>query len=467
MKQRIIVLTDIFYGFEVDDIQSMIRLLCYANDVDIEGLIACSSCFVKKGGKQENADIIHRLIDAYGRCYKNLSIHADGYPQPSYLHSVTCCGIPQFGRRAGNGFAHKRYNGIEGVKRIIDAADSADERPLWICLWGGANTLAQAVWLVRETRSEQQFDTFIRKLRVYGISDQDFSGKWLRDNFGDRLYYIVSPSKGSWFGNWTYYKATWPGISSDNFNHGSEDGKVKSKGFTGGDFSLIDNEWIEKNVRSVGALGALYPLPTFLTEGDTPTYLGLLPNGLNVPGRPDYGGWGGRYNFYRPDRKMFGTVEKFPIWTNVSDTVIGADGKIHTSPQSTIWRWRKHFQNEFAARMQWTVKDRYEDASHPPVLNSLEPETIHVKQGEKVLLRVYARDSDGCGLSYAWIAYDEVGGSSAERISFDRNCKTNTLEVAVKTSVSSVHSTVNIIAQVATKKVPQIVRYKRFILKIN
>lgn len=51
-KARYIVLTDINRGIEQDDIQSLARLLLYSNDIEIEGLIACTSCFLKHGAKK-------------------------------------------------------------------------------------------------------------------------------------------------------------------------------------------------------------------------------------------------------------------------------------------------------------------------------------------------------------------------------------------------------------------------------
>jgi hypothetical protein len=56
------------------------------------------------------------------------------------------------------------------------------------------------------------------------------------------------------------------------------------------------------------------------------------------------------------------------------DEVTGSDGRHYVSDQSTIWRWRKTFQNDFAARMSWTVQD-YAHANHNPVLtvNGQEP----------------------------------------------------------------------------------------------
>ena len=46
---------------------------------------------------------------------------------------------------------------------------------LWISIWGGANTLAQALIHVRATRSADALQKFVEKLRVYSISDQDDS----------------------------------------------------------------------------------------------------------------------------------------------------------------------------------------------------------------------------------------------------------------------------------------------------
>ena len=43
----------------------------------------------------------------------------------------------------------------------------------------------------------------------------------------------------------------------------------------------------------------------------------------------------------------------------------GIDGKSYTSDQATIWRWRTAFQHDFAARMDWTIKDAAE-ANHAP-----------------------------------------------------------------------------------------------------
>ena len=91
------------------------------------------------------------------------------------------------------------------------AGDRSDPRPLWISVWGGANTLAQALLHVRATRSPAEVEAFVSKLRVYSISDEDDAGPWIRREFPG-LFYVVKPSPPN---GEEYYTATWTGISGD------------------------------------------------------------------------------------------------------------------------------------------------------------------------------------------------------------------------------------------------------------
>jgi len=219
---------------------------------------------------------------------------------------------------------------------------------------GGSNTLAQALLHVRATRSPDQAAQFAAKLRVYPISDQDDAGPSIRKEFPN-VFYVVQPSTQT---GADYYYATWTGISGDVFY----------RNCAGADTSVVTNEWLDANIRSKGALGRLYPRFLFIMEGDTPSFLALIDNGLNGWRRPDWGGWGGRYMYRQP----YG--ETHPIWTQggdlssrvtSQDEVTGSDGRKYVSDQVTIWRWREAYQNDFAARMSWTVND-YAHANHGP-----------------------------------------------------------------------------------------------------
>jgi hypothetical protein len=185
----------------------------------------------------------------------------------------------------------------------------------------------------------------------------------------------------------------------------------------GADTSLVTNEWLDANIRGKGPLGKFYPKYAFIMEGDTPAFLGLTNNGLNSYRHPSWGGWGGRYVWRQP----YG--ETHSIWTqggdmfgrvSSADSVVGLDGKTYVSDQATIWRWRKAFQHEFAARMDWTIKP-FAQANHNPIVtvNGQEgtaPITVEVKVGEPIMLDANAtRDPDGNKLSYQWFHYEEAG----------------------------------------------------------
>ncbi len=69
-KQRLIVLSDI--EADPDDSQSLVRLLLYANQIDIEGLVATTSTHQKSRIAPAS---MHAMIDAYGQVQANLLKH--------------------------------------------------------------------------------------------------------------------------------------------------------------------------------------------------------------------------------------------------------------------------------------------------------------------------------------------------------------------------------------------------------
>ena len=321
----------------------MVRFLVYANEYEVEGLVATTSTWLRDRTRE---DLIRRQLDAYGQVRENLLKHASGFPTKESLLAVTCTGQTNYGM-AGVGDGKT----TAGSRRVLAAADRDDARPLWVSVWGGANTLAQALWDARKERSPDGLRRLVAKLRVYTISDQDDAGPWLRREFPD-LFYIVSPSTPDWK---EYWRATWTGISGDrHYRNGPHH-----------HFALVDNPWLEANViNDHGPLGALYPKLAYIMEGDTPSFLGLIENGLGWSVSPAYGGWGGRYALYQ----AYG--ETRPIWTNNQesrDTVTADNGQTECTDMATLWRWREHFQHDFAARMDWCVAEEFKQANHNPV----------------------------------------------------------------------------------------------------
>ncbi|WP_373278089.1 hypothetical protein [Prolixibacter bellariivorans] len=101
--------------------------------------------------------------------------------------------------------------------------------------------------------------------------------------------------------------------------------------------------------------------------------------------------------------------ETRPIWTDAIDEVFGYDGRWHSGNHATIWRWRDAFQNDFAARMDWTILP-YDKANHPPVPKIDGEKHLTAKPGERVnLSAVGSSDPDGDALSYNWFCYKEAG----------------------------------------------------------
>lgn len=445
-RLRVFVLTDI--ENEPDDAMSLVRFLTYCNRWDVEGLVATTSIHQRD---KTAAWRIREIVEAYGQVQPNLLLHEPGYPTRDHLLSLVREGLPKYGMTAvGVG------QDSPGSELLIDVLRRDDPRPVWVLVWGGPNVLAQTLWKLQQSCSQDQLDTFIAKLRVYTISDQDDSGPWLRRTFPN-LFFIASPG---FHAGGAYHHATWSGISGDHF-HGR---------FAGAEYAIVEESWLTEHIRKKGPLGAAYPRMDFLMEGDTPTFLHLIDNGLGVPERPDFGSWGGRYELYQPrTEKWFAEPETRPLWTNAADEVLGIDGHWHTSNHATIWRWRRAFQHDFAARMDWTIKP-YADANHPPVPALGHPAHLRAKPGDRVDLSAEgSTDPDGDALSYEWFYYSEPGTftCSAARTGVPIKIENHDQMRAwftVPTSRVLRTGTIHIILAVTDHGSPRLTRYKRVII---
>jgi hypothetical protein len=317
-----------------------------------------------------------------------------------------------------------------------------------LTLWGGSTDLAQALWSIRSTRSAQDVARFVAKLRVYSISDQDDAASWIRATFPS-LFWVVSVHA---FGQ--YRLATWFGISSP---------------LPGSDATVISKQWIDANIRK-GPLGSLYPLPMYLMEGDTPSFLYLIPTGLGSPEHPDWGSWGGRYGSVGPS---------LGLWSDTVDRVKGIDGADYSTHQATVWRWRGDFQNDFAARMAWTLTNSPREANHAPqvIVNGENGQAaIAMTSCANRSVRLSAegtRDPDGNALAYRWWQYREAsGGVNPQEISITDANKRDAVVIAPVTVKPAPNVDVppevlyHIILSVTDDGSPPLTRYRRVLLKV-
>lgn len=182
-KTRIFVMTDI--SNEPDDQMSLVRFLTYSNELDIINIAAVTSTW-----KNDSIDSpsIFGVLDNYSKVVDilNTNVPAAGvYPSAEEIASKVVTGHPVYGLAALN-----ESSPSNASTALIAGVDASDE-PLWVTAWGGANVLAEALNQVRNERSEEEVAAFVKKLRVYSISDQDDAGAWIRTNF-PTLFYIVS-----------------------------------------------------------------------------------------------------------------------------------------------------------------------------------------------------------------------------------------------------------------------------------
>ena len=448
-KNRVIVLTDI--EADPDDTQSMVRLLLYSNQIDIKGLIATTSVWQKNRVAPES---IKRIILAYDKVQANLNKHEPGFPSGRALLPLVKKGPAKYGMLGvGSG------QDTEGSEWIIKILEENDQRPLHLSVWGGVNTLAQALFKIKETKSISEVRRLVGKLSVYTISDQDDSGIWLRNNFPG-LKFIVSPGDD-------YGSSTWAAINTQIKGISNEE---------------ISNRWIAQHIQQGhGPLGAIYPDVSWGVEGDTPAFLSLVKNGLNSPEHPDWGGWGGRYELIKPDftnRKKGNSGVPFEpetreIWTDAADSytpfvsndfgrTVKSDTSHYRDNKATIWRWRADFQNDFAARMDWCLAD-YKKANHPPVPVINQKEEITVKAGQSIGIDASASyDPDGDSFSFLWFHYPEVGTYKKDmKISPE-----NYPGISITAPDVEKKETAHIILRITDKGTPQLSRYKRIVVNI-
>jgi len=420
-KPRIINTTDL--GADPDDEQSMVRFLVCSNEFDTEGLIVATGCWRKS---QSNTDMLDKIVSAYEQVYDNLKVHADGYPTPEYLKSISVMGQKGYGM--GDVGAGKDSPGSE---MIIASVDKDDPRPVWVTGWGGVNNVAQAIWKVRETRSAEELAEFISKLRVFDILGQDDAGAWLAKNFPD-LFYIRATGVYGW-------------QPPKNGSYQRED------------------------IQSHGPLGAVYPDTKWATEGDTPSFMHVYPNGLNDPDKIDQGGWGGRFSFTKKKniRSMSG-VRK-----------IKEDGETQYDPYymfgntsegaGAIKRWSAGYNNDFAARMDWTMTSDYSKANHHPVAvvngnATKQVLAVTAAPGSTVVLSAAgSSDPDGDSLAYSWSFYKEPSSYSGA-VSI-QNSSSASATVTIPSDAGG--KTIHIILEMHDNGSPNLFAYRRIIFELG
>jgi hypothetical protein len=245
-QPRVVVSSDIG-GTDPDDFQSMVHLLLYADQFDLEGILSSPP------GPGRLQHILH-VIDGYERDYPNLKTWSARYPTPAALRAISKQGETERAGFAGTGAP------TDGSRWLIQCARHADARPLHVLVWGGLEDLAQAL---------HDAPDILPKLRVYFIGGPN--KMWSVDAYN----YIEQNHPKLWMieANSTY--RGW-------FAGGNQAGEWGNAAF------------VAAHVKGHGALGDFFAdlLGATIKMGDSPSVGWLLHGDPTDPSKP---GWGGRF----------------------------------------------------------------------------------------------------------------------------------------------------------------------------
>ena len=432
-KPRLVVCTDIAPAdVEPDDMESMVRLMAYADQFEIEALIT-SVGWNCDPYPAEWAQYLRQVIEAYRKDVPNLmkrsgqktflsTIKEQGrqrmgyWPSADYLLSRAVMGSVHGGIKAiGEG------NDTPGSNLLIRLADQDDPRPIYVAAWGGANTLAQAIWHVKQTRSADEVSRFVRKFRIYTITDQDMqynmrmnraysSHQWLRREFQDDLQFVWD--EGTWQEQCELGKRHW----QEHKDH----------------------------IQGKGALGKVYPDYKWGVEGDTPSFLYVMPNGLNDPDDPRQAGWAGYHE------RGLCADSLTTAWTSWQEPQrsISVDYKTRFYPDEL---------NDFKARMQWAGEGQ---GNHNPIVKTKAPKGA--KAGGTIRLDASkSTDPDGDDLSFHWWQQPEIGHT---KVSIDQADQPTAI---VHIPADAHEDTIHIICEVHDDGPFHLVAYRRVIINIK
>jgi hypothetical protein len=498
VRPRIVISADP----ELDDNNSLIRFLLYSSDVEVEGLVYASSAFHWKGdgkgtkwfvpGREyarfglnlcpcgswrwaKDEHFIHDAVDAYAKVYPNLKIHEPNYPLPDQLRSKI-----RFGNIEFDGDISKDSPGSDLIRSLM-----LDNKPgqLFITAWGGQSTIARALKSIQE--------------------QYQYTNDWerIKAKISRKVVLLPSGDQDDTYAN--YIKPNWPGIGYRQFSGGpnySYGAQLRAKP---GDSIYMTPAWMKENISARGPLGALYRVwgdgkqmvkgdimdyfgiaghttdelrkmgyvvwmpvqekGAWLGEGDNPTFMDMLGNGLRAYEAGSYGGWGGRELVDPNARNIFfqtGDTSSRAMAATLSSSAAQAN---KTADAMAYPNFFPAAQQDFAARLKWSVTPKYANANHEPVVKIEGPLNIMASAGEKIRLNGAASDPDGDKVSVRWWQFQ--AGTYPKKINITSPASKQTEAEIPKDAISG--QTIHVIFEATDNGLPSLTRYQRVIITVR
>jgi hypothetical protein len=502
-KPRVVVTTDP----ELDDSNSLLRYLLYSTDFRTEGLVYASSQFHWKGdgtGKKfsvpnreyfrfgqklcpceswrwaPNERFIDDAVDVYEKVYPNLRVHRADYPTPAELRSKIRWGNVEF-----DGDISKDTPGSDLIRDLLLGNDA---EPIYLLAWGGASTIARALKSIQDRyASSAEWPTVrarVSRKAILSLSgDQDDTyANYIKPNWPDirslragqggvgvgyGAFVFASTENAPYFNvDWTRANVSSRGPVGAHYRVWG-DGKQMVPGDKYDYFGIAGQSTAE--LRAKGYIVWLPPRPKgeFLGEGDTFTFFNLIGNGLGAYRDETPGGWGGRVVVNPASLSAApaaapggagGGMEAFMR----SLEGIGPEGPA-TRPPSPKPNFAPAAQNDFAARMQWSVTPTYAGANHEPVVTIRGSAHISARPGETVRLEGIASDPDGNALSVRWWRWKDVDTYPGDVSVQDSTSPSARLRVPHDATAGQ---TIQLVLEATDDGRPPLTRYQRVVVTV-
>lgn len=493
-RPRIVITADP----ELDDNNSLIRFLLYSTDLEIEGLVYNSSQFHWKGdgkgtkwfvpGREydrfgmnqcpceswrwaKDEHFIHDIVNAYAKVYPNLKLHHPKYPTPDYLKSKI-----RFGNIEFDGDISKDTPGSELIKALI-----LDNKPgaLYITAWGGGSSIARALKSIQE--------------------QYEYTAEWtaLKSKISRKVILLPSGDQDDTYV--AYIKPNWPDIEYRQFRDSANYGYGAQIRANETNKTFLTPAWMKENVTSRGAMGSLYRVwgdgkqmvkgdkvdyfglsgyssdelkkmgyfvwmppqekGSWLGEGDNPTFMNMLANGLRAYEKGEYGGWGGRKKNVDAGPNLFASETS----AEQMAAQLSARTDSKTNDALPFPDFFPQAQNSFAARMKWAVTSNYTDANHEPTVRISGPLKIMANAGQKIKLNGVVSDPDGDKISVKW--WQMPAGSYQNKIEIN-NAESLQAEIVIPKEAPA-GQTIHVILEATDNGSPSLTQYQRVIVEVR
>jgi len=436
---KTIITTDV----EIDDMNSLIHLCLYLNEIDLLGIIYTSSQYHFLGDGHltlgqvtshyrcsGNAGLerprtvygpdpkaknllsfrpfemgwIERLWDReYREAYFYLKQHDEAFPSPEYLLSITKIGNVEF-----EGDVRFDTDGSNWIKDIL--LDPSKDT-IVLQSWGGVNTIVRALLSIevqygKDPRWPEIRKHICSKTRIFGVRNgvgQDNS--WLDNNIPNLYPDLIVMNTEFHFGTYKFnhfvqedckhfFKGEW---MKKYIHNGTNSLMEAYRLFGDGKITAGEPEIYQFGNKTYLDFGypddpVYFDYLDFIGEGDSNTYIPLLNFGFRGWQNSQYGTLLGRMNH---------------------DSVYRILGDMHSGKVQQYNPYLKTLMEDWAARAQWCYCS-YDEANHAPIIQLKELDLIGFP-GERMTLEVQATDPDGDELEYYWEVQNLFSSYSSNR----------------------------------------------------